>query len=158
MKNHDQMRLIGVLVVDDSTVTCNALTRIIESDPMLCVLGRAHDGIDALEKVVVLQPDVVTLDFEMPRMNGLEALRRIMQDMPRPVVMISRFTRKGAEATLEALDRGAFDYIPKPESGAADEIESIRNEIVAKIKVAASTITDSACRHRSPLLAKLSHP
>ena len=152
MKNHDQMRLIGVLVVDDSTVTCNALTRIIESDPMLCVLGRAHDGIEALEKVVVLQPDVVTLDFEMPRMNGLETLQKIMQDMPRPVLMISRFTRKGAEVTLEALDRGAFDYIPKPESGAPDEIESIRNEIVAKIKVAASTY------HRQRLQASVASP
>ena len=146
MSRLDPGRRIEVLVVDDSAVTGTILQRLMETDPALRVAGRARDGVEALEKIATLDPDVVTLDFEMPRMDGLETLKRIMRDMPRPVLMLSRFTRRGADITLEALDLGAFDYIPKPPSSSPQDIEAIRDEIVTKIKAAAF-----AHRHVQPL-------
>jgi two-component system chemotaxis response regulator CheB len=130
-------RLIRVLVADDSAFMRTALTRMIESDPGLRVSGTAQTGVEALEKVNFLQPDVVTLDVEMPGMSGLEALRRIMQSSPRPVIMVSSLTREGAETTLEALACGAFDYVPKQSSFVALDIVKIREDLIAKIKAAA---------------------
>jgi two-component system, chemotaxis family, protein-glutamate methylesterase/glutaminase len=130
-------RPVGVLVVDDSAFMRTALTRMIDSDPALRVTGTAQNGMQALEKIVELQPDVVTLDVEMPRMNGLETLKRIMQDFPRPVIMVSSLTQAGAETTLEALDIGAFDYVSKQESFATLDVVKIRDDLVAKIKAAA---------------------
>jgi two-component system chemotaxis response regulator CheB len=114
-----------------------ALSRMIDSDPALRVTGTAHNGAQALEKIVELQPDVVTLDVEMPRLNGLETLKRIMRDFPRPVIMVSSQTRAGAESTLEALDIGAFDCVSKQESFASLDIVNIRDDLVAKIRAAA---------------------
>ncbi len=102
-------------------------------------MGTARNGRHALEKVIALQPDVVTLDVAMAVMNGLEALKRIMQDAPRPVLMISALTQEGAETTFDALDCGAFDYIAKPASGSTSELSTMREEVVAKIKAAVET-------------------
>ena len=99
---------IRVLIADDSAVMRAALSRVIESDPALQVCGTARHGLEALEKVRQLRPDVVTLDVEMPVLNGLEVLKRIMKEFPRPVIMVSSLTKEGAEVTLEALGVGAF--------------------------------------------------
>src|SRR5215467_4915444 len=130
---------INVLVADDSAFMRTALKRMIESDRSLHVIGTAQTGIEALEKVKSLQPDVVTLDIEMPGMNGLETLKRIMQESPRPVIMVSSLTQEGAHTTLEALDYGAFDYLPKQLSYASLDIVKIREDLVAKIHAAAES-------------------
>jgi two-component system chemotaxis response regulator CheB len=113
MKAESNPLPVRVLVVDDSAFMCSALSRMIASDPSLRVVAIAKDGREALEKIHALQPDVVTLDVEMPGFSGLETLKRIMREVPRPVIMVSSFTQRGAEASLEALDLGAFDYVPK---------------------------------------------
>jgi two-component system chemotaxis response regulator CheB len=133
----ENVRPVSVLVVDDSAFMRTALSRMIDSDPALRVAGTAQNGMQALEKIVELQPDVVTLDVEMPRLNGIETLKRIMQEFPRPVIMVSSLTQAGAESTLEALDIGAFDYVSKQESFASLDIVNIRHDLVAKIRAAA---------------------
>jgi two-component system, chemotaxis family, protein-glutamate methylesterase/glutaminase len=128
---------IRVLVVDDSAFIRTVLTRLIESDPCLKVVATAQDGLEALEKIVATQPDVVTLDIEMPRLDGLETLKRIMAECPRPVLMISSVTQEGAEITFEALGLGAFDYIPKQMSKSSLDSVNIQDDVVTKIKAAA---------------------
>ena len=130
--------VIRVLVADDSAFMRTALMRMIESDSGLQVVGTAHHGLEALEKAASLDPDVVTLDIEMPRLNGLGVLRRLMQENPRPVIMVSSLTTAGAQATIEAFELGAFECIPKQLSYASLDIIKIRNELVAKIKAAAA--------------------
>ena len=130
-------RLIRVLVADDSAFMRTAITRMIESDGSLRVSATAQTGPEALEKIASLKPDVVTLDVEMPGLNGIETLKRIMQDFPRPVIMVSSLTQEGAETTLEALSIGAFDYVPKQQSFVSLDIVKIRDELIAKIKAAA---------------------
>ena len=128
---------IRVLIVDDSVFIRSALTKMIRTDPGLQVVGTASNGVEALEQTQALQPDVITLDVEMPRMDGIEALGRIMAEWPRPVIMLSFATREGAETTLRALDIGAFDYITKPGSDGSLSIASVREDLIAKIKIAA---------------------
>ena len=130
---------VGVLVADDSAFMRTALTRMIESDAHLRVVGTAQNGVETLEKVLALKPDVVTLDVEMPRLNGLETLKRIMKECPRPVIMVSSLTQEGADTTLEALAEGAFDYCAKQLPYASLDIVKIREELVAKIKAAAGS-------------------
>ncbi|MBI1749451.1 MAG: chemotaxis response regulator protein-glutamate methylesterase [Acidobacteria bacterium] len=128
---------IRVLVVDDSAFMRTAITRMVGSDPALQVIGTANDGLEALEKVRALNPDVLTMDIEMPRMDGLSALRRLMAESPRPVIMISSLTQEGAESTLTAFEIGAFDCIPKQLSYASLDIVKIREQLIEKIKAAA---------------------
>lgn len=130
---------ISVLVVDDSAFMRNALSRMISSDPDLRVVGTAGDGIEALTRITELDPDVVTLDVEMPGINGLETLRRIMAQAPRPVIMVSSSTVAEAEITFSALGAGAFDYVPKQLSSASLEVVHIRPDLIAKIKAAAQS-------------------
>jgi two-component system chemotaxis response regulator CheB len=111
----------------------------IESDPSLHVVGTAKDGLETLEKVALLHPDVLTLDVAMPRLDGLDTLKRLMRESPLPVIMVSSLTQEGAETTLEALELGAFDYVPKQLSYASLDIVKIRNDLVAKVKAAAET-------------------
>jgi len=141
-------RPVKVLVADDSAFMRTALTRMIDSDPDLRVSGTAQTGQEALEKIPRLQPDVITLDVEMPGLNGLDTLRHIMKEFPRPVIMVSSLTQEGAETTLEALDIGAFDYLPKQSSFVSLDIVKIRDELVAKIKAAAGNL-----RRRPPAKA-----
>ncbi len=132
---------IRVLVADDSAFMRTAITRMIDSDPVLRVLGGAQTGHEAIEKIKTLKPDVLTLDVEMPGMNGLDALRHIMKYCPLPVIMVSSLTQEGAEVTLEALDIGAFDYVPKQSSFVSLDIVKIRDDLIAKIKAAAESGT-----------------
>jgi two-component system chemotaxis response regulator CheB len=128
---------VSVLVVDDSAFMRTALARMISSDPDLQVVGTACDGTEALEKIASLDPDVVTLDVEMPKLNGLETLRCIMAGRPRPVIMVSATTVNNAEITFQSLEAGAFDYVAKQLSAQSLDIVHIRTELVAKIKGAA---------------------
>jgi two-component system, chemotaxis family, protein-glutamate methylesterase/glutaminase len=130
-------RQISVLVVDDSAFMRTAISQMINSDPELLAVATATNGTDALQKIASVNPDVVTLDVEMPGMDGLQTLRCIMARFPRPVVMVSSATVVNAETTFEALQAGAFDYIPKQMSTDSLEISHIRNDLIAKIKTAA---------------------
>jgi len=108
------MKKIRVLVVDDSAFMRKVISEILESDPQITVVARARDGLDALEKIEQFDPDLITLDLNMPVMDGLEALKRIMENRPRPVVVVSSLTQEEAPITMQVLDLGAVDYIPKP--------------------------------------------
>ncbi len=143
-------KLIRVLVADDSAFMRTAITRMIESDPNLRVGATAQTGQEALDKIKSLKPDVVTLDVEMPGMNGLETLRHIMKECPTPVIMVSSLTQEGAEVTLEALDIGAFDYVPKQSSFVSLDIVKIREDLINKVKAAA----ESQKRRPMPLARK----
>ena len=125
---------VKVLVVDDSAFMRKAITAMLNSDPDIKVIGEAVDGEDAVLKVKSLIPDVVTMDIEMPKLNGLDALRRIMKDMPVPVIMVSSLTEEGARETMKALEIGAVDYVPKHLSGNIVNITNIKNDICSKVK------------------------
>ncbi len=146
----DNSRVIRVLVTDDSAFMRMALSRMIESEPFLRVVGTAQSGAEALEKIAALQPDVVTLDVEMPGLNGLETLRTVMKEFPRPVIMVSSLTQQDAETTLEALDIGAFDYVPKQQSNASLDIVKIRDDLIAKINAAAESISHQSTASAKP--------
>jgi len=127
-------KIVNVLIVDDSAFMRNAITSMISSDPEINVIGIARDGIEAIEKVAALKPDIVTLDVEMPRMNGIEALKHIMAENPVPVLMVSSITTDSAKATLEALEIGAVDFIPKNLSDVSINIVKIKEILIEKIK------------------------
>ncbi|NCC24566.1 MAG: chemotaxis response regulator protein-glutamate methylesterase [Deltaproteobacteria bacterium] len=129
--------MIKVVVVDDSAFMRKAISSMLEKDPEITVVDTARDGEDGVEKVRRHDPDVVTMDIEMPRMDGLTALRRIMMEMPRPVLMISSLTTEGAEATLKAMEYGAVDYISKKLSMVSLDIVRIEDELRAKVKAVA---------------------
>jgi len=130
-------RRIRVLIVDDSAIVRQLLTDICASDPELEVVGTAVDPIIARDKIKLLSPDVLTLDVEMPRMNGVDFLEKLMRLRPMPVLMVSSLTREGADVTLRALELGAVDFVAKPLKDLATTLPSLRGEIVAKIKAAA---------------------
>lgn len=129
-----QKNKIRVLVVDDSAFMRKAISMMISDDPEIEVIGTATNGEEGVEKVFELAPDLVTMDIEMPRMDGLTALRKIMKEKPTPVMMVSSLTSDGAQATLEALDLGAVDFIPKQLSYVSLDIVKIKQELIAKIK------------------------
>lgn len=106
--------MIKVLIVDDSALIRKILTDILISDSEISVVGTARNGQEALEKIEALKPDIVTLDIEMPLMDGLTTLKHIVSKHKLPVIMISSLTSEGAELTLKALDEGAVDFLPKP--------------------------------------------
>lgn len=126
--------MITVVVVDDSAFMRKALSSMLEKDPEISVVAVGRDGEEGLELVRKHNPDVVTLDIEMPRMDGLTALRRIMMEMPRPVLMVSSLTTEGAESTLKALELGAVDFIPKQLSKVSLDIVRIEDELREKVK------------------------
>jgi len=130
---------VRVLIVDDSAFMRTALSRMIGLDRGLRVVGTATNGLEALQAIPTLDPDVITLDVEMPGINGLETLRRIMVQFPRPVIMVSSVTEKDAEITFNALAAGAFDYVPKQLSATSLDILHIRGDLIAKIKAAAES-------------------
>lgn len=125
---------IKVLVVDDSAFMRKSLSMMLESDPEIKVIGYARDGREAIEKVRQLKPDIVTLDIEMPVMDGLTALKTIMKEQPLPVLMVSSLTTEGAQATIDALSLGAVDFIPKELSYVSLDIIKIREELINKVK------------------------
>lgn len=127
---------IRVLIVDDSATARAVLREILESDPAIEVVATASDAYVARDKIVELKPDVVCLDVEMPRMDGITFLKRLMHYMPLPVVMVSSLTQNGARTTLEALEAGAVDFVGKPHSHIYDGVETMREELLSKIKMA----------------------
>lgn len=128
--------MIKVLVVDDSAFMRSALTRMLSEDPEIEVVGTARDGEEGLEKVQRLDPDLVTLDVDMPRMDGLMMLERLMKTTPKPVLMVSSMTSEGAEATLRAMELGALDFIPKYQEGSIS-LDSLQHDLHAKVKAVA---------------------
>ncbi len=130
---------IRVLIVDDSAFIRVVFRDILTKDKDIEVVGIARDGYEAVEKVIELKPDVVTLDIEMPKLNGLEALKLIMRKYPVPVVMASTLTQEGAQETIKALNLGAVDFVPKPVEGTMKNIRNINEELVAKVKAAAKS-------------------
>ncbi len=146
------MSVARVLIVDDSAFMRVTLTRLLSEDPELQVVGTARDGIDALEKVEALRPDVITLDVEMPRMDGLEFLRQLMATRPLPVVMLSSLTQEGADTTVEALALGAVDFAGKPQR--LTTIHQISDDLVAKVKRAARARVVQATSSRRAVIAE----
>lgn len=126
--------MVKVLIVDDSAFMRNALTSMLSSDPEIKIVGTARDGLEALEKVESLKPDIVTMDVEMPRMDGIAALKHIMETNPLPVIMVSSLTAEGAKITLDALEIGAADFIPKNLSELSINIVKIKELLIDKIK------------------------
>ena len=147
------MSKVTVLVVDDSVVIRRLVTNALSIDPDIEVVGTASSGRLALQKIIQLKPDVVTLDVEMPDMNGLEALVELRKTHPRlPVIMFSTVTERGAEATLDALGKGANDYVTKPSSvGSVEEaMANVRRQLVPKIKALAEWAAAADRRRNRP--------
>lgn len=136
-----------LLIVDDSALMRQLLTQIFSTDPTIEIVGSASDPFVAREKIKALHPDVITLDIEMPRMDGLTFLEKLMRAHPMPVVMISSLTVNGAETTLRALNLGAIDYIPKPRLDIANRTLELADEIVARVKTAARAKVQTALRN-----------
>lgn len=133
------MKKIKVLVIDDSALVRDILARGLAMDPEIEVVGTASDPYVARDKIVQLKPDVLTLDVEMPKMDGVEFLRRLMPQYPLPVVMVSALTKKGAIITLAALDAGAVEVVTKPSADIARGLNTMLGELRVKVKIAAST-------------------
>ncbi len=131
------MRRIRVLIVDDSTIIRRLITDALQVDPELEVIGTAANGKIALSKIDQLNPDVITMDIEMPEMNGIEAVTALRKKYPRlPVIMFSTLTSRGAEATLDALSAGANDYVTKPSNvGSLNAgLQAVRDQLIPKLK------------------------
>jgi two-component system, chemotaxis family, protein-glutamate methylesterase/glutaminase len=127
---------VRVLVVDDSALMRKLIPIILERDPDIEVVGTAMDGAFALRKIGELRPDVVTLDLEMPRMDGIETLRMIMRSAPLPVIVFSTHSKEGAYSTFKALALGAIDFVAKPTDAAAGNLNPVAYQLIEKIKVA----------------------
>ena len=128
---------IRVVVVDDSALVRSLLAEIINRQPDMECVGTANDPLIAREMIRELNPDVITLDIEMPKMDGIEFLGRLMRLRPMPVLMISTLTERGAEVTMRALELGAVDFVAKPRIGLVDGIKDLAGQIVDKVRVAA---------------------
>jgi len=127
---------IKVLIIDDSSLVRNILSKGLSKDPGIEVVGTASDVYQGRDMIVRLRPDVVTLDIEMPRMDGIEFLKHLMPQYPVPVVVVSSLTQKGKDITLQALEYGAVDYVPKPRANLQEGLEEMLVDLATKIKVA----------------------
>ncbi len=130
---------VRVLVVDDSALMRKLIPQILERDGSVRVVGTAMDGSFVARKIEELRPDVITLDLEMPRMDGMETLREIMRTQRVPVIVVSAHSTQGASATFKALSMGAFDFVAKPRDAASSRMDEIGGELISKIKAAAQT-------------------
>ncbi len=146
--------IIRVMIVDDSAFMCRVLESIISADPQLEVVARARDGREAITMLPQVRPDVVSMDINMPHMDGLQATEAIMSGTPVPILIVSSESREGAAPTLRALELGAVDFVAKPSSGVDLDMESIREELVRKLKMAAKVrVVRTAVRARGSTLA-----
>ncbi|HYH00491.1 MAG TPA: chemotaxis response regulator protein-glutamate methylesterase [Terriglobales bacterium] len=127
---------IRVLIVDDSAFMCRVLQSIINADPQLEVIGTARDGREAVSAAETLKPDVITMDINMPHVDGLQATEVIMSTNPRPIVIVSSESRDGAEPTLKSLELGAIDFVTKPSAAIDLDMNTVRAELCRKLKVA----------------------
>ena len=143
---------IRVLIVDDSALVRNLLTEILSSDPEIEVVGAAPDPLIAREKIKHLHPDVLTLDVEMPRMDGLTFLENLMRLHPLPVIMVSSLTEQGADVTLQALELGAIDFVTKPKIDVKNGLNAYAGDLIEKVKGAARA------RVRGPSLLRSGGP
>jgi len=141
--------VIRVLVVDDSALVRQVLKQGLEQDPGIEVVGTAADPYAARDMIVETSPHVITLDVEMPRMDGLTFLRKLMPQYPLPVVMVSALTERGKQITLEALEAGAVDFVTKPKSGLTSGLQQLLRELATKIKIA-STADVRHWKHKRP--------
>src|ERR1700757_882728 len=126
-----------VLVVDDSAFMRKVLESIFNADEHLQVVGHAKDGREAIALSESLKPDVITMDLNMPHMDGLQATAHIMTSSPRPIVVVSSESKEGAASTLKALELGAIDFVAKPSSGIDLDMQSVKDELLRKVRVAA---------------------
>ncbi|MEI6546821.1 MAG: response regulator, partial [Burkholderiales bacterium] len=133
---------IRVVVVDDSALVRSILSTLIDSQPDMACIGVANDPLVAREMIRELNPDVITLDVEMPKMDGLDFLEKLMRLRPMPVVMVSTLTERGAETTLRALELGAVDFVAKPRLGLAQGLQEMAKEITEKVRIAAKVRID----------------
>ncbi len=140
-------RIVRVLVVDDSALVRQILTQGLEKDPNIKVVGQASDPFQARDEIIKLRPDVLTLDVEMPRMDGVDFLRKLMPQYPVPVVMVSSLTERGQKTTLEAMAAGAVDFVAKPKSNVEAGLEAMMDELRTKVKIA-STANVSHWKHQ----------
>jgi two-component system chemotaxis response regulator CheB len=131
------MKPVRVLIVDDSPLFRSVLQQMLSTDSDIEIVGMASDPLEAKDLIVARSPTVITLDVEMPRMDGITFLKRLMRQRPTPVVMISSYTQENSLRTLEALDAGAVDFVAKPPPDAMADLEELRREVVLKIKAAA---------------------
>ena len=145
------MKKIRVVVVDDSALVRGLLTEIINRQKDMECVGAANDPLVARDMIRELSPDVITLDIEMPKMDGIDFLARLMRLRPMPVVMISTLTERGAEVTMRALELGAVDFVAKPRIGLSDGINELAGQIVEKIRIAASAQIRRVARSTGPL-------
>lgn len=152
------MKPIRVLVVDDSSFIRRTLAAIIRSDPEMTVAGLASNGRQAVEMADELKPDVITMDINMPEMNGLEALEKIMRASPTAVLMVSQVTEEGAQATMEALSKGAVDFVTKSEGDSAIGLIRLKKQLLAKIKEIVKAPPASPASHDKPLKKKKKPP
>lgn len=134
--------MIKVLIVDDSVLIRKILTDILKTDNEVLVVGTARNGKEALEKIETLKPDIITMDIEMPLMDGITTLKHIVSRFKLPVIMISSLTSEGADLTLKALDEGAIDFLPKPSNIFGLNQADIKAEIIEKIKIGSKSRID----------------
>jgi two-component system chemotaxis response regulator CheB len=127
---------VRILIVDDSSFMRMAIRSILSKEPSFDIVGTAVDGMEGVEKAIALKPDLITMDIEMPRMDGIASLRQIMAKAPTKVIMVSTLTNEGAKATFEALDAGAIDYIPKNVTDSTEAQNIFREELLRKVKEA----------------------
>jgi two-component system chemotaxis response regulator CheB len=153
------MAKIRVLIVDDSALMRQMLTALLSKDPDIEVIGVAPDPYAAREKIKALNPDVLTLDVEMPKMDGLTFLEKLMRGHPMPVVMVSSLTEAGCQTTLRALELGAVDFITKPKLDLQEGMEELAQDIIAKVKAAAvATVKRQASGVRREMTPLTPHP
>src|ERR1700734_1459103 len=126
-----------VLIVDDSAFMRKVLETIISSDETLQVVGQAKDGREAVTLAESLKPDVITMDINMPHVDGLQATAQIMTTNPRPIVIVSSESREGAASTLKALELGAIEFVAKPSSGIDLDMQSVKEDLLRKVRMAA---------------------
>lgn len=145
------MKRIRVLVVDDSALVRSILAEIINRQVDMECVGSANDPLMARDMIRELNPDVLTLDIEMPRMDGIDFLGRLMRLRPMPVVMISTLTERGADVTIRALELGAVDFVPKPRLGVASGLMELSVQIVEKVRIAAAAVVKRAPPRNKPV-------